>query len=136
MATIIDLPENAFAAWRKSTENKAYAAWTESYNLPVSSFWHPYPWKTFKRRSGSRSTVPDTVRRKGPKRLCLAQGSTGPLRLDQIPTISGTRDRLSALLHIPAPTIDDEIRHPGKNWPQGFYKCHPELKPMTLKPLE
>ena len=35
------------------------------------------------------------------------------------------RQRSSALQ---TPAVDDDIRPPGKNWPQGFYKRHPELK--------
>ncbi len=30
-------------------------------------------------------------------------------------------------------TDDDDIRPPGKNWPQAFYKRHPELKAMQMK---
>ncbi len=34
------------------------------------------------------------------------------------------------------PTADDGIRPPGKNWPQGFYKRHPELKARKVRPLD
>jgi hypothetical protein len=33
-------------------------------------------------------------------------------------------------------TEDDDIRPPGKNWPQAFYKRHPELKAMRIKALD
>jgi hypothetical protein len=33
-------------------------------------------------------------------------------------------------------TADDGIRPPGKNWPQGFYKRHPELKARRVRPLD
>jgi len=33
-------------------------------------------------------------------------------------------------------TADDGVRPPGKNWPQGFYKRHPELKARRVKPLD
>jgi hypothetical protein len=36
-----------------------------------------------------------------------------------------TRQR-SSTFQMPAP--DDRVRPPGKNWPQVFYKRHPELK--------
>jgi len=35
-----------------------------------------------------------------------------------------------------APTTDEAIRPPGKNWPQGFYKRHPELKAKRVKALD
>lgn len=31
---------------------------------------------------------------------------------------------------------DDDIRPPGKNWPQGFYARHPELKARRVKALD
>jgi DDE superfamily endonuclease len=34
------------------------------------------------------------------------------------------------------PATDDGVKPPNKNWPQDFYKRHPDLKPRTLKPLE
>jgi DDE superfamily endonuclease len=32
--------------------------------------------------------------------------------------------------------VDNGIRPPGKNWPQGFYKRHPELKARRVKALD
>jgi hypothetical protein len=34
------------------------------------------------------------------------------------------------------PAAADGIRPPGKNWPQGFYKRHPELKARKVRPLD
>lgn len=34
------LPVTAIAAWKKSTDHKTYAAWTELYDVPVSTFRH------------------------------------------------------------------------------------------------
>jgi hypothetical protein len=34
------------------------------------------------------------------------------------------------------PVTDDGIRPPGKNWPQGFYKRHSELKARKVRPLD
>ena len=34
------------------------------------------------------------------------------------------------------PTIDGDVRPPGKNWPQGFYKRHPQLKAKRVKALD
>jgi hypothetical protein len=34
------------------------------------------------------------------------------------------------------PAVDDGIRPPGKNWSQGFYKRHPELKARKVRPLD
>ena len=33
-------------------------------------------------------------------------------------------------------TADDDIKPPGKNWPQDFYKRHSELKARTVRPLD
>jgi hypothetical protein len=42
--------------------------------------------------------------------------------------------RRSSTFQIPA--NDDGVRAPGKNWPQGFYKRHPQLRPRTLRPID
>jgi hypothetical protein len=34
------------------------------------------------------------------------------------------------------PTVDDGVRPPGKNWPQDFCKCHPELTARRVKALD
>jgi hypothetical protein len=33
-------------------------------------------------------------------------------------------------------TIDDGMRPPGKNWTQGFYKRHVQLRPRKLRPIK
>jgi hypothetical protein len=43
-----------------------------------------------------------------------------------------TRQRSSAFQ---TPAVDDGVRSPGKNWSQGFYKRHPELKARRVKAL-
>jgi DDE superfamily endonuclease len=35
-----------------------------------------------------------------------------------------------------APFDDEAIKPPGKNWPQAFYKRHPELSPKRVKALD
>jgi hypothetical protein len=35
-----------------------------------------------------------------------------------------------------APTCDETIKPPGKNWPQAFYKRHPELNSRRVKALD
>jgi hypothetical protein len=34
------------------------------------------------------------------------------------------------------PANDDGVKAPGKNWPHGFYKRHPQLRPRRLRPIE
>jgi hypothetical protein len=41
----------------------------------------------------------------------------------------------TSIFQIPA-TDDDGIRPPGENWPQAFYKRHPELKAIRIKALD
>lgn len=43
------------------------------------------------------------------------------------------RQRSSIFQH---PTTDSQIPPPGKNWPQAFYKRHPELRSRRLKPID
>jgi hypothetical protein len=46
----------------------------------------------------------------------------------------GDRRRRSSTFQILA--NDDGVKSPGKNWPQGFYKHHPQLRPRRLRPIE
>jgi hypothetical protein len=41
----------------------------------------------------------------------------------------------NSIFQIPA-TDRDDIRRPGKNWPQAFHKRHPELKAVRMKALD
>jgi hypothetical protein len=41
----------------------------------------------------------------------------------------------TSIFQIPA-TDDNDIRPLGKNWPQAFYKRHPELKAIQIKALD
>jgi hypothetical protein len=43
--------------------------------------------------------------------------------------------RQVSTFQIPA-TDNDDIRPPEKNWPQAFYKRHPELKVIRIKALD
>ncbi|KAJ5875034.1 uncharacterized protein N7473_013147 [Penicillium subrubescens] len=38
--------------------------------------------------------------------------------------------------HMPIPVANEDTRPPGKNWPQAFYKRHPELTSRTLKAID
>jgi hypothetical protein len=41
----------------------------------------------------------------------------------------------ASIFQIPM-TDRDDIRPPGKNWPQAFYKHHPELKAMQMQAID
>jgi hypothetical protein len=41
----------------------------------------------------------------------------------------------SSVFQIPS-TDRNDIKRPGKNWPQGFYKRHPELKAIRMKAID
>lgn len=38
--------------------------------------------------------------------------------------------------HAQIPATDDDVKPPGKNWPQGFYKRHPGLRAKRVKALD
>ncbi|KUL82014.1 hypothetical protein ZTR_11401 [Talaromyces verruculosus] len=48
------------------------------------------------------------------------------------------RQRSSIFQHLTtnSPITNSKIRPPGKNWPQAFYKRHPELRSRRLKPID
>lgn len=136
MAGIADLSSTILRDWKDSTDNKTYAACAKSYNVPLSYFWH----RVHGRRSRSDAKVDRqylTPSEEKALRDCVLHKAA----LGQYVTIKLLRHLAREIVcrrtsTFQAPTNDDEIRLPGKNWPQGFYKRHPDLRPRILKPLE
>jgi hypothetical protein len=65
--------------------------------------------------------------------VCLETGIPIPVKFLRSLAHVIVRQR-SSTFHIP-PT-DHGVKPPGKNWPQGFYKRHPDLKARRVKALD
>jgi hypothetical protein len=129
------LPASASAAWSTSTENKTYAAWAKTYDVPVSTFWH----RVHGRQSRSDTAVtrqyltPSEEKALRDKVLrIVAQGYFVTPKFLRYLAQWIVRQR-SSTFQIQA--TDDGVRLPNKNWPAGFYERQ-GLKSRTLKPLE
>jgi hypothetical protein len=136
MAEIADLSVTILTDCRNTTECQTYTAAAKSYDIPVSSLWH----RVHGRRSRSDAKVDRQYltpsEEKGLRDCVLHKAALGQyvtVKLLRYLAREIVRRRTSAFQ---APNTDDEIRLPGKNWPKGFYKRHPDLRPRTLKPLE
>jgi hypothetical protein len=119
--SLTDLPATALAAQRNST---------------VSTFWH----RVHGRPSRSNKTVNrqylDPSKGKALKDCVLRMAGRGyfvSVKFLRYLAQEIVRRRSSTCQ---TPTTNDGIRPPCKNWPQDFYKRHPELKSRILKPLE
>jgi hypothetical protein len=129
------LPANVLAVWEDSSEKKTYAAWAESYNVPVSTFWH----RVHGRQSKSDTAVsrqylaPSEEKALRDKVLrIIAQGYFVTPKYLRYLAQWIVRQR-SSTFQIPA--SDDGVQPPNKNWPPGFCKRQ-GLKSRSLKPLE
>jgi hypothetical protein len=60
----------------------------------------------------------------------------GPTTTCCLPPLPATFPPLPAASHRKKWCIDGGVRPPSKNWPQGFYKRHPELKAKRVKALD
>lgn len=129
------LPANFLAVWEDSSEKKTYAVWAESYDVPVSTFWH----RVYGRQSKSNAAVsrqylaPSEEKAFRDKVLrIIAQGYFVTPKYLRYLAQWIVRQR-SSTFQIPA--SDDGVQPPNKNWPPGFCKRQ-GLKSRSLKPLE
>ena len=133
----IDPATAAIDRFGHSKDGSTYAALSELTGVPGSTLWH--------RRHGRASMQQKCVdqqyltpqEEKALVTYVLRAARNGfPLPVKFLRELAAVivRQRTSTF-QVPAADSAD-VRPPGKNWPQAFYKRHPELKAMRLKALD
>lgn len=105
-----------------------YATLAELSRVPESTLWHRDHSRVSNIQKGVKQQYLTIQEEKALLNYILRMSKNGyPL-----PVI--VRQRIS-IFQVPGADYDS-ARPPGKNWPQAFYKRHPELKSMRIKALD
>jgi hypothetical protein len=121
---------------RHSTEHEVHAALPESSPVPASTLWHRSHGRPSKKEAAAQKQYLTPSEEKTLADYILRWAERGhPVSVKLVRHLGWTiaRKRSSAFQIL----LDDvTIRPPGKNWPQGFYKRHPQLRPRKLRPID
>jgi Tc5 transposase DNA-binding domain len=132
----MDATQDVFTTFRHSTGHETSAVLSEFDHVPVSTLWHREYGRPTRREVAARKQYLTPSEEKALADYVLRMADRGypvPVKLLRHLACVITRRR-SSTFQIPA--NDDGVRSPGKNWPQGFYKRHLQLRPRRLKPIE
>jgi hypothetical protein len=118
-------------------KSKTYATLSELSGVPESTLWHRDHGRVSIKQKGAKQQYLTIQEEKALVNYLLRMSKNGyPLPVKFVRTLALVivRQRAS-IFQIPGADHDDG-RPPGKNWPQAFYKRHPELKSMRIKALD
>jgi hypothetical protein len=119
-----------------SAKHLTYAALSESSNIPVSTLWDRAHGRQPRREKAAKQQYLTPQEEKALVNYALRMSRNEyPIPVKFLRSLAQVivRQR-SSFFHI-LPT-DDTVKPPGKNWPQNFYKRHPELKSRRVKALD
>jgi hypothetical protein len=112
-----------------------YAALSESSQILISTLWNRAHGRRPKREKAARQQYLTPQEEKALVAYALRMSRNGypiPVKFLRFLAHVIARQRSSAsCVH-----ATDAVKPPGKNWPQGFYKRHPELKSRRVKALD
>jgi hypothetical protein len=119
------------------SENRpTYAALSDSSQIPVSTLWDRAHGRRPRKEKAAKQQYLTPQEEKALVNYALRMSRNGyPIPVKFLCSLAQViaRQRSSAF-HIPL--TDDAVKPPGKNWPQGFYRRHPELKSRRVKALD
>jgi hypothetical protein len=113
-----------------------YAALSDLSSVPVSTLWDRAHGRQSRSEKAAKQQYLTPQEEKALVSYALRMSRNGcPLPVKSLRSLAlvMVRQRSSPFQ---TPSTDDEVRPPGKNWPQGFYKRHPELKSRRVMALD
>ncbi|KAL5328181.1 hypothetical protein ACEPPN_001677 [Leptodophora sp. 'Broadleaf-Isolate-01'] len=119
-------------------KSNTYATLSELSGVPESTLWHrDHGRGTIKQRSIKQQylTAQEEKALVGYILRMAKNGYPLPIKFVRTLALVIVRQRASSIFQAPSSDPHDS-QQPGKNWPQAFYKCHPELKAMRFKALD
>jgi hypothetical protein len=115
---------------------RTYSALSELSNIPASTLWHRAHGRPSKREKAEGQQYLTPAEEKALVAYLLRMSNNGfpiPVKfLRSLAVVIARQRSSSSREHV----VDESIRPPGKNWPQGFYKRHPILKARRVKALD
>jgi DDE superfamily endonuclease len=116
--------------------SKSYSALSELSDIPASTLWHRAHGRPSKREKAESQQYLTPSEEKALVDYLLRMSNNGfpiPVKFLRSLAVIIVRQRSSPFQ---TRVVDESIRPPGKNWPQGFYKRHPVLKARRVKALD
>jgi hypothetical protein len=133
MAKIMDAAGAVLATLRYSTEHERYTASSKSSRVPASTLWHREHGRPSRREVAAQKQylTPHEEKALADYVLRMAErGYPAPVKLLRHLAWAIARRRSSTFQIL---TNNDGLRPPDKNWPQGFYKHYPQLRPRKIE---
>jgi hypothetical protein len=131
-----DLPARARANRCEATKLDSYAALSKLNNIPAATLWRRTQGKPSRKDKAASQQYLTPQEEKALVHYLLRAYENGrpfPTRALRSFAQVIARQRPSTFQ---VPATDHEVPPPGKNWPQGFYKRHPELKSKRMRALD
>ena len=120
----------------KANKSNSYAARSRLSEIPITTLWRRDQGKPSKRDKAAKQQYLTPQEEKALLQYVLRAYENGrpfPTRALRSFAQVIVRQRPSTSQ---TPAIDCDVRPPGKNWPLGFYKRHPELKSKRMRALD
>ena len=136
MAEVMDAAGAVLATLKCSTKHETYAALSEFSRVPASTLWHREQGRPSRREVAAQKQYLNSSEEKALADYVLRMAERGhpaPVKLLRYLAWMIARRRSSTFQIL---ADDNRVQPPGKNWPQGFYKRHPQLRPRKLRPIE
>lgn len=133
---VSDLPPAVRPSYNDHVESMTYAALSALTNIPISTLWRRVRGRPSRRDKAAKQQYLTIHEEKALAEYVLRMSDIGyplPVKFLRSLALIIARQRAAAFQ---ISSTDDEVRPPGKNWPQGFYVRHPELKARRLKALD
>ncbi len=119
-----------------SAEN-SYGAISDRSGIPLSTLWHrDHGRVSIKQRAANQQYLTPEEEKALVDYLLRMSRNGYPLPIEFARNLAHVISLQRASKFHVYPVERDDLRPPGKNWPQAFHKRHSVLKPMRLKALD
>jgi hypothetical protein len=118
------------------TKPKTYVALSECSKVPPSTLWHRAHGRPSRQEKATGQQYLTPSEEKALVNYVLRMSDYGyPVPVKYLRSLAFVIARQRSCVFY-TPSTDEVIKSPGKNWPQAFYKRHPELKSKRVKALD
>ena len=121
---------------RSCETSSSYAARSRATGIPASTLWHHANGRLLRRENATNQQYLTPQEESVLLAYVLRTANRGlPLPVKSLRSLALTIARQRSK-HGRTTEFTSRPQLPGKNWPQGFYKRHPELKAKKLKAID
>jgi hypothetical protein len=119
-----------------SSQANTYVALSKSSKIPYTTLWHRAHGRPSLQEKAKGQQYLTPAEEESLVKYLLRMSRNGfPIPVKYLRSLAAViACQRSSIFQ--APAANETIRPPGKNWPQAFYKRHPELKSRRVKALD